>query len=228
MLGDRQKFDMGETEIADIGRQLVGELAIGQPAAAFVRSPPPGAEMHFVDRDRRIAARCSPPAPAPDACDRLSVDDDRRRLGTQLGGKRDRIGFQRQQFAVAPENLELVSVSGRDRRHEDFPEAVAAHAHGVAAAVPKIEIADDADALRIGRKHSERDARDAIEHERMRAELVIELEMRALAQQIQIEIGQDRRKPIGVFHFDHAIAETHAQPIARRPSGAGRRTIPRL
>ena len=111
-------------------------------------------------------------------------------------------------------------IAGLDARHEDLPEAVAAHAHGVAPAVPVVEIADHADAPRIGREHGERDARDALVHERMRAELLVELQVRAFAQQIEVELRQDRRKAIGVLDLDDAFAEADAQPIGpRRPRG---------
>ena len=51
MLGDREELDMGEAEIAHIGRQLLGQFAIGEPAVALAAAP--GAEMHLVDRHRR-------------------------------------------------------------------------------------------------------------------------------------------------------------------------------
>ena len=48
---------------------------------------------------------------------------------------------------------------------------------------------------------------------RMRAELVVKLEMGAFAEQMQIEIGQDRRKAIGVLQLDLAVAEARAQAV---------------
>ena len=58
----------------------------------------------------------------------------------------------------------------------------------------------------------------------MRAELVVELQMRAFAEQVEVEIGQDRRKPVGVLDLDLALAEARAQrdsvgePFASRPA----------
>ena len=127
------------------------------------------------------------------------VDHDRGGVRPQFRGERHRIGLQRQQVAVAADDLELVVVAGARPGHEDFPEAVAAHPHGVAAAVPEIEVADHADALRSRREDREGDALDAVEHHRMGAELVVEAQMRAFAEQVQIEIGQDRRKAVGVL-----------------------------
>ena len=39
--------------------------------------------------------------------------------------------------------------------------------------------------------------------------------MRAFAEQMQVEIGQDRRKAIGVLHLDLVVAEARAQPVVR-------------
>ena len=129
--------------------------------------------------------------------DRVEIDHDRGRLRPHLGGEGDRIGLERQHVAVAADDLVFVLVAGARARHEDFPEAVAAHPHGVAAAVPVVEVADDADAPRVRREHREGDAGDALEHHRVRAELVVELEVRAFAQQIEVELRQDRRKRCG-------------------------------
>ena len=51
MLADRQKLKMGKAHILRIGRELFGKVAIAQPFISVLA--PPGAEMHFVDRDRR-------------------------------------------------------------------------------------------------------------------------------------------------------------------------------
>ena len=40
------------THLLHVGNQLIGDLAIGEPAIAFFRNAPPGAEMDFVDGDR--------------------------------------------------------------------------------------------------------------------------------------------------------------------------------
>src|SRR5271154_7549475 len=53
MFADGQELDMGEAEIAHIGRQLLGQLAIAQPF--IVALAPPRAEMDLVDRHRRAA-----------------------------------------------------------------------------------------------------------------------------------------------------------------------------
>ena len=148
----------------DIGRQLLGQLAIGEPAIAVLGPPPPRAEMHLVDRDRRVATlmpcrqrrRTAAAAPASTTIDAVA--------GRSSAANATGSDFSGSKLAVAADDLVLVLVAGARAGNEDFPEAVAAHAHGVAPAVPEIEIADHADAPRVRREHREGDAVDAVEH----------------------------------------------------------------
>ena len=48
----------------------------------------------------------------------------------------------------------------------------------------------------------------------MRAELVIDALVGALAEQIKIEIAQHRRETVGVVELDDIVAELGAQPVA--------------
>src|SRR5262249_2184345 len=133
-------------------------------------------------------------------------------------GERHRVRFQRQQMPVRSDNLEFVSLPGCCARYENLPEAVASSPHGVTAPVPEIEIADHADAPRVGREHHEGNARNAVERPRVRADLVVE-NVAALAEQIEIEIGQDRRKSIWIFQLHYVAVEVNAEPIALRRLG---------
>ncbi len=169
--------------------------------------------MHFVDRHRLVervdvvARRRRPRQLAR-----------RRRTIEAVSGRTSAAKATGSDFSgsSAPERATISYLylsPARARRHEDFPIAVAAHPHGVPPAVPEIEIADHADALRIRRQHHEGDAVDAFQRHRMRAELVVEPQLIAFAEQIQIEVGQHRRKPIGVFQLDLVVAEARPQPI---------------
>ena len=53
----------------------------------------------------------------------------------------------------------------------------------------------------------------------MRAELVVEMHMRPFAEQIEIEIGQDRREAVGIFELDLAFAVARTQAVVSRPIG---------
>ena len=213
MFADRQKLDMREAEIAHIGRKLLGQFAIGQPF--IVALAPPRAEMDLVDRDRRTQGVQARRRRAR-ARQFGFVEDDRGGLGPHLGGKGERIGFQRQMLAVRLDDLELVVIADAGLRNEQLPIADAAHAHRMPPPVPEIEIADDADALGVRRQHHEGHAVDAVQRHRMRAELVVDPLMGAFAEQMEIEVGQDRRKAVGVVQLDDVVAEAGAQLIFGR------------
>ncbi len=197
-----------------VSRQLLGEVAVGQPLV--VALAPPRAQMHLVDRHRRTQR--------VDAAGRrlrmrqpCLVEYDGSRARAHFGGERHRIRFQRQLLALRPDDVELVVIAGGGTRHEQLPIAGAAHPHRVPARIPVVEIADHGDPPRIGREHHEGHAVDAVERHRMRAELVVEPLVGAFAKQMKIEIGQDRRKAIGVVEFDHGIAEAGPQLVAPGP-----------
>src|SRR6266478_22781 len=59
MLHHGQELDVGKAHVLDVIRELVGQLAVVEKAVALLRHAAPGAEMHFVDRERlveRVAA----------------------------------------------------------------------------------------------------------------------------------------------------------------------------
>ncbi len=171
--------------------------------------------MHLVDRHRR-AARVDAGGCAARTRQCGFVEYDRCGLGTNFRGKRHRIGFQRQMLAAPADHVELVVIAGARAGDEQLPIAVAAHPHRMPPRVPEIEVADHADALRIRREHDEGHAVDAVERARMRAELVIEPLVGAFTEQIEIEVGEHRREPIGVLELDDIVAEFGAQLIALR------------
>ena len=213
MFADGQKLDMREAEIPHIGRKLLGQFAIGQPF--IVTLAPPRAEMDLVDRDRRAQGVQARRRGARAGQFGL-VENDRGGLGTDLGGKRERIGFHRQMLAVRFDDIELVMIADAGLRNEQLPIADAAHAHRMTSSVPEIEIADDADALGVRRQHHEGHAVDAVERHRMRAELVVDPLMGAFAEQMEIEVAQDRRKAVGVVELDDIVAEAGAKLILCR------------
>ena len=68
----------------------------------------------------------------------------------------------------------------------------------MAPAIPAVEIADDARALGIRRPRGERDAVDSVDRRQLRAEHPIRLAQLALAEQMEIEIGDDRAETIRI------------------------------
>ena len=53
----------------------------------------------------------------------------------------------------------------------------------------------------------------------MGAELFVEMHVRPFAEQVEIEIGQDRREAVGVFDLDLPFAVARAQAVAARSVG---------
>ena len=53
--GDGQQFDVGKAHLFDVGDKFVGKLGIAEPEVVFGVSAP-GAEVDFIDADRRINA----------------------------------------------------------------------------------------------------------------------------------------------------------------------------
>src|SRR3546814_13449524 len=80
---------------------------------------------------------------------------------SDLGGRLllqegDGIGLQRQQPAVGSDDLVLVEGAPLQAGNEQLPDAdLVTLAHDVAAAVPAVDVAHHADALRVGRPDGE-------------------------------------------------------------------------
>ncbi len=132
-----------------------------------------------------------------------------------LGREGKRVGLERQELALRPLDLVLVDLAAPEPRQEQLPDAAFdALSHRVAASVPAIESADHRDPLRIRRPDQEGRALDALEGHRMGAELLVEAEVAALGHQIDVELAQDRREPVGVLDLDRVRAGLQAQAIA--------------
>src|SRR3984893_13128509 len=61
IFGKRHGLDMSKAHVAHVRHELVGELTIGQVPPLLGKIAAPRAEMHFVNRDRRLAV-IAPPA----------------------------------------------------------------------------------------------------------------------------------------------------------------------
>ena len=118
--------------------------------------------------------------------------------GRHLGAERERIGLQPQR-AVRAADLELVARARREVRDEELPDpGRAERAHRVEPPVPAVEVADDATRARVRRPDRERDARDAVELADVRAELVVELLVPALAGEPEVELAERRQERVRV------------------------------
>src|SRR5208337_5541689 len=116
--------------------------------------------------------------------------DDRGLCGGVFGGKGVRIALQ----AVDAEDLGadevLVERAGADVGQEDLPDAAVAQAHGVAADVPIVEVAGDADHFGVGGPYGEADSGDEVDFDQMRAQGVPGLVVGALGVEVQVEAAE--------------------------------------
>ena len=227
VLHDRQQFDVREPQVVDVRHEPLGQLPVRQEPLA-VRAARPRTEVHLVGGHRPIEPAVLMPAffhplvVAPAETRRPGHDGGGARR--QLEAHRVGVGF-REHLAVLRPQLELVLLAGANPRDEDLPHAVRQQqAHRVDAPVPAVEVADDADAVGVGRPDREVDPGDRAAVRRVRAEFLVSAQLRALAQQVEIEVGQDPAEPVGIVHLAGAAvlpadaqAVVHGQRVPRPP-----------
>ena len=129
--------------------------------------------MQLIDRQRRIMALALLTGLHPLAV--LPVNSQGRGnpgrgIRWQLRGQGHGVGLERQD-AVGAEDFILVGLARLQARHKQLPYAVGmAQAHGVATAVPAVEITHHRDAPRIRRPHGKAHPRYAIDMHQLRPE----------------------------------------------------------
>jgi hypothetical protein len=116
-----------------------------------------------------------------------------------LGAEADRVGLQRQDRAVRADDLVFVDRALADAGQEDFPHpGAAAPPHRVAPPVPGVEVAHDRDAPRVRGPDGEMRALRPLMGHHMRAERVPEPVMRALADEVFVDLAQHRAETVGI------------------------------
>ena len=162
--------------------------------------------MHLVNAHRRaeqsvFAAAFHPGVVRP--LEFFVVPDDGGIFRRDLEEKSIGIGLQRN-LSVRIADLKFVMRAFPHTGNENFPDAGRAEQpHRMKPPVPMIEIADDADALRIRRPNGKTDARNTVNHAQLRAELFVNTPLVALAEQEQIRFTQCRQKRKGVARPAH-------------------------
>ena len=130
---------------------------------------PPRTGVHFVDADRSAAIVRSG-AIRGQCARRERRCDLARSAGSHFAFARERIGFARQQRAVAIDHFEFIQIADGRMRYEDFPHACGmAQAHRMTTTVPGVERTDHADPTRVRRPDREQHAVDLADAVRMRA-----------------------------------------------------------
>ncbi len=214
MFTDRQQFQMGKAHFHRVRDQLLFQLFVAQPEVVISMAAP-GSKMHFVNGDRFIKA--------VGLLTRLGhlhffrqTADHGGGLRTHLCFKRIRIGFQ-PELAVRINNFVFVELAIHCAGNKQFPHAVfAAKAHRMTAAIPKVELTDHGNALRIRRPQDKPRSGHAINHGAVRAHGFIRAQVRAFRQQPGLHILQERPKTVGIVDQVLLVMPGDSQLIAER------------
>ena len=131
------------------------------------------------------------------------VGDDRGGAWRLLGLLGLRIGLQRQQLAVGAVDLVFVEVARPQPRHEQLPKAARRRGGRIGMRRPSqpLKSPTTLTALRIGRPDRKGHPLDAFVLDRMGAELAVAREMVAFAEQVKVELAQNRREAVDVVEF---------------------------
>ena len=128
---------------------------------------------------------------------------DRTGVGAQFGAECVRIGFERQHGAVRADDFVFVDRAFVEFRDEEFPDARrAAGAHRIDAAIPVVEVADDADAARARRPYGKIDAAHSGDGFQVRAEFFVGVVVAAFAHEVQIKFAEKVREGVRVVLFE--------------------------
>ena len=114
-------------------------------------------------------------------------------------------------------DFEFIKFPFAETRYEQFPYTRGAErAHGLITPVPVVEVADNRHAARRRRPHCKRHAMHAIDRAHVRAKFLVDEVVRALVEQMQIEIAERGKKRIGVEKLpDFTAAQSHTQLVAK-------------
>ena len=223
MLHDRQQLEVREARLFHVRHQSMRQLAIRQEAIAFLGHARPRSEVDLVDRHRPIEPRVlrraatHPLRVAPLIV--RDVADERRGLRRHLEGHRERIALLQERAAPGPD-LVLVFLPVGQIGNEDLPDAAGREVpHRVDATVPRVEVADHADAFGIRRPDREVHAGRRADGGAVRAELLERAQVRPLAEQVQIEVGEHAAVAIRIVDLEDVIARKRdAQPVVGHPA----------
>ena len=210
MLRDWQQFDMGKAHVAHIGDKFTGGFLVGDRAIALAIVPPPGAQMHLINGDRRLHAMPRRAALHPVAIGPAIARDiahDAGGVRAMLRPETNGIGLQRQQRPIRIDDFILIGHAFADIGQENLPYAGGTTgAHHIAPPVPIIERTHYGDAPRIGGPNSEMGAHHAFMLHHMGAEDVPKPAMGALVEQVFVQFAQNGAKAVGIAVADRIPA----------------------
>ena len=186
VLHHREQLDVGETVAEHVVGQRVGELVEARPAPPRRGQPAPRAEVHLVDRDRRVSGdRRGPPVdPRPVLPGVAQVGDARRRRRRFERCCGDGVGPFRAS-AIGRGDPEPVAVTDLGTGGVAGPHSRVGRRREGNRLLPAGEVADDIDGLGVRRPHGE----PAAGLVGMGAEEVEDPAVRPLVEQVEVELA---------------------------------------
>src|ERR1700721_1785503 len=145
--------------------------------------------MDFVNTHRRTQCVAFAPFFQPRVIgplELLAVPNDGGLLGRDFKKETERVGVQFD-AAMRVANLKFIVRALPHTGDENLPDTRRPEqAHGMKSSIPVIEIANDADALRIGRPNGKAGPGNSVNHAELGAEFFVNFSLVALAEKIQI------------------------------------------
>ena len=194
VLREWHELDMGEREVCQVVDELVGELAVAEAGA-------PRPEVHLVHAHRRVVriGGCALQHPVRVAPGILGRTDHGGRGRRNLGEARHRV-CALNPLAARRSELELVGVLRPEARNEQLPDAVVVEpAHGVADAVPVVEVADYPCRRGVWCPHAEAGSRHVFVRAEVCAEHLPELFVAALPPEVEVDFAHGGNEAVRVI-----------------------------
>src|SRR5262245_13557690 len=172
------------------------DFAVGEPAVVVERVAAPGAEVHFVNRDRRcsimrLTAARHPVGIAPLVA--AQVPDLRRGSRARFAGEGVRVGLLDPVVVDAREYRELVKLAGLSARNKRLPDTRGANGpQAIRAGFPVVKVTDDRHLPRIRRPHREPHAGNTVALRQVRSQLLVSAIMCAFGPEVSVEFGERR------------------------------------
>ncbi len=220
MLRNRHQLQMRIAEILGIGNQPVRQFPIGEPSMLFFGNAHPRSQVNFVHGNRCLdwipfGARRHPLSVMPLVAREIAHHGGG--AGPQFRGLR--VGVRLAQDGAVVPGADFVLVEGvfGNIGNEQLPEAGgAAVRHGMAPAVPPVEVSDHADPCGIRGPHDEMNPRDPVHRTEMGAKRPIGLVQGPFGEEMQLEVRQQRWKGVRIVTFcDRAVLVHEAEAVGR-------------
>src|ERR1700736_3775106 len=205
MLGHRHQFEVCVTQVLHIRDQTICELDIAEIPVPFFRDAGPRSEVNLIDADRLFVPLLRFPGLDPFVIapfETVEVKHQGSGLDSMLPVETERITFQ-YQLAKGISHLKLVMGPFSHAWDEDFPNSgFDPFSHRMTSAIPAVEIAYDADTLRIGTPDGKGCAWMSVDLGQVSAEFLVDVIVVALLKKVHVKFTKNRTIGIRVTKLE--------------------------